>query len=410
MTTLVALLIVAGLGYCLMTRAERGKLARSTWAGGLRLLDAAMRRSPASARLRDALRARTRRPLVTPALLFVNVTVFVLMLVGHGALDDPDTLVGWGANVASRTTNGEWWRLVTMMFVHAGPLHFIATVAGLVPLGLMVERLVGSVAFATMYFAAGILAAMMSLSTSAVAVSVGGSGAIFGIYGLLSASVIWGAIANPDVPIPVTTVNRVVAPGAAFVLYNLANDSVGIASEVAGFAAGFLGGLVLARGVIQYRPPARRSVVVSVAAIVLALAAAVPLRGTGDVRSDIERVVVLEGNTAGAYDAAVDRFKQGRTTAASLARLIEGTIVPELQAARAHLKAVDRVPKEQQPLVAAAEEYLALREKAWRMRADALLAASMPALREADRVERDSQDAFRRIRSVKGPRTGHGVP
>ena len=88
-----------------------------------------------------------------------------------------------------------------------------------------------------MYFAAGILAAMMSLSTSAVAVSVGGSGAIFGIYGLLSASVIWGAIANPDVPIPVTTVNRVVAPGAAFVLYNLANDSVGIASAVEGFAA-----------------------------------------------------------------------------------------------------------------------------------------------------------------------------
>ena len=295
MTTLVALLIVAGLGYCLMTRAERGKLARSAWAGGLRLLDAAMRRSPASARLRDALRARTRRPLVTPALLFVNVTVFVLMLVGHGALDDPDTLVGRGANVASRTTNGEWWRLVTMMFVHAGPLHFIATVAGLVPLGLMVERLVGSVAFATMYFAAGILAAMMSLSTSAVAVSVGGSGAIFGIYGLLSASVIWGAIANPDVPIPVTTVNRVVAPGAAFVLYNLANDSVGIASEVAGFAAGFLGGLVPRarsdpvqaasttqcggkRGRDRARPRRR-----------------VPLRGTGDVRSDIERIVVLEG-------------------------------------------------------------------------------------------------------------------
>ena len=135
------------------------------------------------------------------------------------------------------------------------------------------------------------------------------------------------------------------------------------------------------------------------AAIVLALAAAVPLRGTGDVRSDIERIVVLEGNTAGAYDAAaVDRFRQGRTTAASLARLIEGTIVPELQAARAHLKAVDRVPKNSNRSWRPPRNTL-LREKAWRMRADALLAASMPALREADRVERDSQDAFRRIRS-----------
>jgi rhomboid protease GluP len=408
--TFLPLLIVAGLGYYLMTQTERERLARSAWASGLRLLDAAKRRSPASAPLRDALRARTRRPLVTPALLVVNAAVFVLMIVGPGALDDPDTLVGWGANVASRTTNGEWWRLVTMMFVHSGPLHLLATVAGLLPLGLMLERLVGSLAFATVFIAAGILAALVSLTTSAVAVSVGGSGAIFGIYGLLSASVIWGAIANPNVPIPVTTVNRVVTPAVAFVLYNLANESVGIPGEVAGFATGFLGGLVLARGVIQYRPPVRRSAVVSVAAVVLALVAAVPLRGTGDVRSDIERVVALEGDTAGVYDAAVNRFKQGRATAGSLARLIEGTIVPELQTARAQLKAVERVPKEQQPLMAAAAEYLALREKAWRMRADALHEASMPALREADRAERASLDALRRIRSVKGPRTGQKVP
>src|ERR687898_1265090 len=117
-----------------------------------------MTRAPASAPLRDALRARTRRPVVTPAILVVNVAVFLLMLVGTGALGDADTLVGWGASVASRTTNGEWWRLVTMLFVHAGPLHLIAMVAGLVPLGLMLERLVGSVAFATMFFGAGIFA------------------------------------------------------------------------------------------------------------------------------------------------------------------------------------------------------------------------------------------------------------
>jgi membrane associated rhomboid family serine protease len=408
--TVFSLLIVAGLGYYLTTPAERARLAQRGWAAGLRLRDAAMSRSPASAPLRDALRARTRRPVVTPAILVVNAAVFLLMLVGPGALGHADTLVGWGANVASRTTNGEWWRLVTMLFVHAGPLHLIATVAGLVPLGLMLERLVGSLAFATAFFGAGILAAIVSLSTSAVAVSAGGSGAIFGLYGLLSASVIWGAIANPSVPIPVATVNRVVAPAAVFVLYNLANDSTAIAGEMAGFAAGFVGGLVLARGVIQYRPPVRRSVVISVATVVLAVGAAVPLRGTGDIRSDIERVVVLEGDTAGAYDAAVDRFRSGQATAASLARLIEGTIVPELQAVRGHLKAVERVPREQLPLVAAADEYLALREKAWRMRADALRESSMPALREADRAERASLDAFRRIRSVKGPRTGQKGP
>jgi hypothetical protein len=297
-----------------------------------------------------------------------------------------------------------------MMFIHTGPLHLLATVAGLVPLGLMLERLVGSVAFAAVFAGAGLLAGVVSLSTSAVAVSAGASGAIFGLYGLLSASVVWGAIANPHIPIPVTTVNRVIAPAVVFVLYNLANDSVGITGEVAGFATGFIGGLVLARGVIQYKPPARRSAVATLAAIILALGSAVPLRGTGDVRGDIERVVALEARTAGAYDAAVNRFRQGRVTARSLARLIDGTIVPELQAARAHLKAVERVPKEQQPLVAAAEEYFALREKAWRLRSNALHKSSLPALREADTIERASLEPLQRLRSVKGPRTAPKAP
>ena len=80
------------------------------------------------------------------------------------------------------------------------------------------------------------------------------------------------------------------------------------------------------------------------AALVLALGAAVPLRGTGDARSDIERIVALEARTAGVYDAAVDRFRRGQVAATSLARLIDGTIVPELQAARAQLEAVERIP------------------------------------------------------------------
>ena len=409
MTTLLAFLVLAGVACHVMTPEERERLARGARARLRRLLEAATNASPAGARLRDALRARTRWPLVTPALVAVNAAVFLVMLFGRGALDDPDTLVRWGANVAPRTTNGEWWRLVTMMFVHTGLLHLLATVAGLVPLGLMLERLVGSVAFASVFAGAGVLAGVVSLSTSAVAVSAGASGAIFGIYGLLTASVVWGAIANPHVPIPVTTVNRVIAPAAVCVLYNLANDSIGITGEVAGFATGLIGGLVLARGVIQYKPPARRSVVAIAAALVLALGAAVPLRGTGDARSDIERIVALEARTAGVYDAAVDRFRRGQVAATSLARLIDGTIVPELQAARAQLEAVERIPKEQQPLVAAAE-YFTLRDKAWRMRSEALHKSSLPGLREADKIERASMEPLQRIRSVKGPRTNPKTP
>src|SRR6202035_2476066 len=99
---------------------------------------------------------------------------------GAGALSDPQTLVGWGASFGPRTTNGEWWRLVTSMFVHSGMLQLLVNVGGLVSIGFMLERLVRRPAFAAVYFAAGVLASLVSLSVHPMAVSAGASGAIFG--------------------------------------------------------------------------------------------------------------------------------------------------------------------------------------------------------------------------------------
>jgi len=61
-----------------------------------------------------------------------------------------------------------------------------------------------------------------------------------------------------------------------------------------------------------------------------------------------------------------------RITAEALAQLIDRTIVPELHAAEARLKELDRVPHEHQPLVAGAEEYFRLRDASWRLRVEGL--------------------------------------
>jgi hypothetical protein len=111
--------------------------------------------------------------------------------------------------------------------------------------------------------------------------------------------------------------------------------------------------------------------------------------------------VDLEDRTSRAYKAAVDQFKLGAMTAEALAQVINRTIMPELQAARSRLKALAGVPPEHQPLVAHADEYLRLRDESWRLRADGLHQANMLTLRKAESAERQSLEAFERIRPVE---------
>jgi membrane associated rhomboid family serine protease len=398
-TTLLALLILASVLLYLMTPDERVQFGRAVLATAGRAIRAATRGLPSGEPFNDFLRARTRWTVVTPLLIALNMVIFTLMLFDAGAVSDPQTLVNWGGNIALRTTNGDWWRLIAATFVHTGMLHLLATVAGLVPLGLILERAVGPVAFATVYVAAGILGSVVSLwTTSAIRVSVGASAAIFGIYGLLLAALLWCLIDRPAVSIPVITVRRISVAAGTFILYNLMTDDLGTTSELTGLATGFASGLVAARGVARTKPAVHHSAWLMAATVLIAVVCAVPVRGVADVAPEMARVVAVEDRTIGAYDAAVVSFRKHRITADALAEMIDGTILPELQVTRARLKALRGVPPEHVPLVAAAEEYVQLREQSWRRRAEGLLQSNTRMLREAEETERAALEALRRLR------------
>lgn len=191
--TLFVLLVFLGVALHVMTPDERRRAARGGLARIRRPKDATAAPEELSP-FHEALRARTRLALVTPAILIVNVAIFTRMLAGAGSLSDPATLVAWGGNFGPSTTNGEWWRLVTAMFVHRGALQLLVNVGALVQIGLMLERLVGHLTFAAVYVAAGVFASLVSLATDSVTVSTSASGAVAGIYGLLVASVFWGVL------------------------------------------------------------------------------------------------------------------------------------------------------------------------------------------------------------------------
>ena len=88
-------------------------------------------------------------------------------------------MLDWGANFGPMTMNGQWWRLVTCMFLHFGIIHLAMNMWILWGLAQVVERLVGSTGFAIAYMASGIAGSIASLAWYPVGVSAGASGAVF---------------------------------------------------------------------------------------------------------------------------------------------------------------------------------------------------------------------------------------
>jgi len=355
---------------------------------------------PACRPFNEALKARTRWTIVTPAIVGTHVVIFVCMLFGPGSFSDRDTLLAWGASFGPRTTNGEWWRLLTCTFVNAGVFHLIASVAGTLRVSLMLERLVGPVAFATTYIAAGMLASLASLAGHPVAIHAGPSGAIFGIYGLLLASLAWGFIQRSPMTIPVAAL-RQVAPGiVVFLLYTFVAEGVFSPAMISGIAMGSICGFVLAGRVTTSKPPMRRVLATLSATVGIVVLLAVPLRGVADVTDEIAQAVAVEDQTSRDYDAAVDLFKRGRLKSDELLDQID-RIQPVLHRLNVRLNSIDNVPPEHQWLVDTAREYVRLRAESWRLRADALRGSDMRGLQKADGVEHAAIAVLDKIRPVK---------
>ncbi len=121
-----------------------------------------------------------RRTPVTTLLLIAIAVGYVLQLVTG------DQLTEWGANYGPAIRAGEYWRLVTSMFLHGGLLHLALNGFALFQLGSLLELLMGSPRMLLVYFVTGIAGSLAS-ATFTQAPSVGASGAIFGLLGALIA-------------------------------------------------------------------------------------------------------------------------------------------------------------------------------------------------------------------------------
>jgi len=210
---------------------------------------------------------------LTQVLFGVNIAVFLATALASGSAINISGEVNfhYGANFGPYTLSGEWWRLLTYMFLHGGAMHIFFNMWCLWDLGRLCESLYGRWTFAGIYLITGVSGGLASIAWNPRVLSVGASGAIFGLAGALIASFYLGEFSLPRAAISGTLRSLVI-----FAVFNLGFGQLfgGIdnACHIGGLVSGLVLGALIARLAPQPDAPLRRATVVGV--VVLGLLAA----------------------------------------------------------------------------------------------------------------------------------------
>ena len=198
-----------------------------------------------------ALDRTTPRALVTPALIALNVIVYLLMVATGADItgDDTSALLRWGATYGPAVTGGDWWRIFSSMFVHAGLLHLFSNMFVLVSIGPITERLYGHPAFLVLYFITGAAGSIAGIYWHPVTPSVGASGAVFGVMGMVLAYALRQRHALHS-SILRSFARSIASSVVLNMVLGLALPMINVAAHVGGLVAGFLFGLLLARPLV----------------------------------------------------------------------------------------------------------------------------------------------------------------
>jgi rhomboid protease GluP len=215
---------------------------------------------------------RRRRPAwaQTPAtylLVGINCAVFLAMVARGCSIWMPTTeqLMGWGANNAGNVLlGGQWWRIVTAMFVHVGILHLATNMWCLWNLGLLAEPLMDSFGLFAVYILTGAAGNLLSTlynwyrlhdvwdkfhDLSIFPAGAGASGAVFGIAGALIV-----LLKSRILPVPPQEVRKLRKSVIYFAAINLViglsinfgSGFTGVAVDNSAHIGGFLCGLLFA--------------------------------------------------------------------------------------------------------------------------------------------------------------------
>lgn len=190
---------------------------------------------------------RTARP--TAAVLVIialNIAMFVAEL-ALGGSTNPNTLRRLGGlDLFAVRFEGEYWRLLTSLFLHYGPLHLIFNLYALSVIGPGLEQALGSIRFGICYLLSGLGSSVGVLLTRGLGLNrveqlVGASGCVLGLVG------VWAGLLlhQRDAPLAGRRLKTILAIVAIQTAFDLSTPQISMAAHLSGLVTGLMLGLVL---------------------------------------------------------------------------------------------------------------------------------------------------------------------
>lgn len=125
--------------------------------------------------------------IVTMIIIAINVVLYIITaIMSKNILDiNAYVLLYMGGNYGALVSHGQVWRLLTCAFLHGGLIHILCNMYALYAIGPQVEILFGRVKYIIIYFFSTIGGSLLSFTCSPNNLSIGASGAIFGLFGAM---------------------------------------------------------------------------------------------------------------------------------------------------------------------------------------------------------------------------------
>ncbi|MBT0962024.1 rhomboid family intramembrane serine protease [Denitromonas iodatirespirans] len=292
-------------------------------------------RMPTPEEFIDALFARVPVIWASVGLIGANLLIFAALAVAAGALwHVPGALLAdWGGNYAVQTHGGQPWRLVTGLFLHGGLLHVALNMLALYQGGQLAERVFGSRPFLMLYLACGVVASVASVWWRPSGLSIGASGAVFGVFGALLGYVLVCRHA-----VPVAIARRLRRGLLIFIAYSLAAGVLLPGIDNAAHLGGLLTGIVLGAALAPVPGPgagARRTLaaaLVGLAAAGLWLAVPPPPQprpaATVSIEAPLRHLLETEQRLVTRYHLVLDALRSGQMPVGDALRVIETELMP----------------------------------------------------------------------------------